>query len=253
MTDLGTTLTGLEGGTRPGTVAGRTVRRRRGLPGGRAVLGGFLVALAAVGVFAAYLSATAGPQTSYVVVTRDVGAGEQLGPADLALVPAELPDSLRARAFNDPGVLVGATTLAPLRADELVQASSVVATGAPDGAWLVSFSADASRALGGQIKPGERIDVLATFGGGDSAFTQLVAADVPVVAASTAPGAIGSESLVSFTVALADRDTEVAVVHAAAAGVVSVVRATGASQQPPPLEDSYRPQPPFGASAAPGH
>ena len=38
--------------------ASRPLRRRRGLPSGRAVVGGFLVALAAVGVFAAYTSAT---------------------------------------------------------------------------------------------------------------------------------------------------------------------------------------------------
>ena len=43
----------------PATGTSRPLRRRRGLPSGRAVVGGFLVALATVGVFAAYTAANA--------------------------------------------------------------------------------------------------------------------------------------------------------------------------------------------------
>src|SRR5687768_720166 len=62
---------GARGGA-AGALGGRAVRRRSALPTGRAVVGGFLVALAALGIFAAYSSATAGPTTSYVVARRDL-------------------------------------------------------------------------------------------------------------------------------------------------------------------------------------
>ena len=54
---------------------GRTIRPRRSLPGGRAVVGAFLVVVAAVGTFGAYLSATAAPSTSYLVAARSFQLG----------------------------------------------------------------------------------------------------------------------------------------------------------------------------------
>ncbi len=73
-----------------GSSKGPTVRPRRGLPSGRAVVGGFLVALAAIGVFAAYTSATAEPVTEYVVAARDLTPGEQLTSGDVELVAIDL-------------------------------------------------------------------------------------------------------------------------------------------------------------------
>src|SRR5215210_6359354 len=87
----------------------RAVRRRRGLPGSRAVVGGLLVAASAVGLFAAASSSDAGPGHSYVVARLD-------------LAPA-----LTSRVFDRADALVGATLLAPLGAGELVQTSAVVA------------------------------------------------------------------------------------------------------------------------------
>ncbi|TML58120.1 MAG: hypothetical protein E6G17_12765, partial [Actinobacteria bacterium] len=78
-----------------GNGAGRAVRRRRSLPSGRALVGGLLVAIAAVGVFGAWLSATAAPTSSYVVARHDIAPGHRVTRADLALVRLHLPPSLR--------------------------------------------------------------------------------------------------------------------------------------------------------------
>ena len=51
---------------------GRPLRRRRALPGGRAVVGGFLIALAAVGIFAAYTGATSDGRQRFVVARNDL-------------------------------------------------------------------------------------------------------------------------------------------------------------------------------------
>lgn len=69
------------------------------------------MAVAAVGVFAAYTQAKAAPATSYIVATRDISPGERLERQDVALVAIELPPEQRGRAFEDPDVLIGATTL----------------------------------------------------------------------------------------------------------------------------------------------
>src|SRR5690606_28245478 len=69
----------------------RSVRRRRSLPGGRAVAGAFLVTAAAAGVFAAYLDATAAPSTAWLVAAGDIAPGDVLDGADLDAVAMEVP------------------------------------------------------------------------------------------------------------------------------------------------------------------
>lgn len=247
MTDLGSTLSSPSSSSTNGDGRGddggfgRQIARRRSLPGGRAVVGGFLVAVAAVGVFAAYTSATAGPATAYLVATRDLPIGAVLAPGDVDLVPMELPDAQRSRSFDDPAVLDGATTVAPLRADELVQQSSVVETGADSGTRLVSFSVDAARALNGRIRPGEHIDILATYG----EYTQYVLGDVTVVDTSAGTDdAIGSSAAISFVVDVGNREAERALTHASAAATLSVARTTGAPDEgPADLEPYFPPRP----------
>src|SRR5438477_638848 len=74
--------------------------RPRGLPNGRAVVGGFLVAVAASGVFAAYRGANTGPAHRYAVTRHNVTSGTTLGPDDLDMIAVELPTDLRHRAFE---------------------------------------------------------------------------------------------------------------------------------------------------------
>ena len=219
--------------------AGRTLRRHRGLPSGRAVVGGLLVAVAGVGVFGAWLSATAGPTSSYVVASHDIAPGHRVTRADLALVRLRLPASLRARAFDDVGVLVGATTLGPLARDELVQAGDLVRSASP-GTRELSFPVDADRALGGHLRPGEQVDVIATYGSGADAYTLVVARAVRIVDVELGRGTLGDRSRVVLTIALERNDDDLALVHAAQAGEVSVVRATGSPAGAAP--SSYRPR-----------
>src|SRR5438132_1082243 len=63
----------------------RPLRRRRALPSGRAVAGGLLVALALIGIYAAYTGATAPPRRSYVVAAHDIAVGSRLEPKDLTV------------------------------------------------------------------------------------------------------------------------------------------------------------------------
>lgn len=211
----------------------RTVARRATLPNRRAILGGFLVALSALGIFSAYARATAGPTTSYVVARHDVPLGTQLSEDDLVTLPMDLPSAVADHAVFDRTVaVVGATTIGPIRRGELVQAGDLVRKQSGPGELEVSFEIGAARALAGGLRPGERVDVLATFGAGNDAYTVVVVQQARVLAtASTrSPLSTGSEVI---SLAVATSDDALALTHAVNAGEVTLVRSTGSTPSGP--------------------
>ena len=214
-------------GTEP---PGRTVRRRRGLPGSRAVVGGLLVAAAAVGMFAAASRSAGGPTHSYVVARHELPAGTRLQASDLELVPMELAPGVRARVFDSAQPLVGATLVSPLGAGELVQSSAVVARKGDTASRELSFTLERGR-VGTGIKQGERADLMATYGTGNDAFTVVVVRQALLVAIDRARTASGESGPATVTVAVDDPADALALAHALQLGKLTLVRATGA----PPL------------------
>ena len=210
----------------------RQVRRRRALPGGRAVVGGLLVALAAVGVFASWAASTSAPTTAYVVAARDLTVGERLTRDDLRMATIDLPTRQAAVAYADVEVLVGATVVGPLRADELVQAGDLSRSPGGAGTAHVSFAVPASDALGGHLRDGERVDLVAVFGTGGSATVETVAVDALVIEVTADDGLAGQGS-VTVTVAVPPADVE-KVALASTAGTLKVVRAPTERPEPAP-------------------
>jgi len=205
---------------------GRPVRRRRALPAGRAVVGGFLVAASAVGVFGAWRASTGGPTARYVVVTSDVAPGERLERGDLALVALDLPPAQRHVAFTDIGLLVGATALSALSDGQLVQSSEVAKpVGAPSRAQI-SLRIDPGAAVGGDLRPGDTVDVIATYTAGGTPDTSTIGRDALVVKVLTDDQRVGSAG--AIVVVLAVRPSEIEpIAAAAAAGHVTLARTTG--------------------------
>lgn len=206
----------------------RTVRRRRGLPGSRAVVGGLLVAASAVGLFAAASRSGDGPTQAYVVARQELAAGTRLEVSHLELVPMDLAPAVRARVFDNAEPLVGTTLIAPLAAGELVQGSAVVARRADSASRELSFTLERGRLSPG-VKQGERADLLATYGSGNDAFTTVVVRQAVLVAIER-PRA-GDSGPTTVTVAIDDAADALALAHALQLGKITVVRATGA----PPL------------------
>ena len=208
--------------------ADRTLRRRRSLPGGRAVAGGFLVAASAAGVFAV-ASGDDGPTASYAVVTEDVDAGQLLDPGMLALVPLDLGPDQRRVSFADLDVLRGATALTPMTAGQLVASSDVAK---PDGAprlAQISLPVDPASALNGDaglIGAGDLVDVIVTYTSGGDPTTSTVTRDAPVVRIFRPEEAVGGVGSVIVVLAVPPGDLE-AVAEAAAAGQVTLARTTG--------------------------
>ncbi|MGI8984433.1 MAG: SAF domain-containing protein [Acidimicrobiales bacterium] len=226
------------GGSGNGEPAGRAVRRRRGLPGSRAVVGGLLVAAAAIGLFAAASRSAGGPVHSYVVARHELAAGTRIQASDLELAPMELAPAVRGRVFDDAGALVGATLVSPLGAGELVQLSAVVSRAADTASRELSFTLERGR-VGTSIKQGERADLLATYGTGNDAFTTVVVRQALLVAIERARTGAADTGPATITVAVEDPADAVALAHAVQLAKITLVRATG-SPPLPPVPPTYR-------------
>lgn len=227
-----------------------TIRRRRSLPGSRALLGGFLVTVAAVGLFVAYTRTSATNRIAFVVATRNLGPGHRIVSSDLTTLAMSLPAQMaRDLAFRQPASLVGSVVVAPLSRGELVQVSDVVkAGGAGAPVRLMSFSLPVSRAVDGNLSIGDLVDVLVTFGTGAQAETSVVAAAIPVVGINEISGGFGSTADRSLVITLGvNRPGDViSLVQASNAGQVVLVRSTGASAQ------DYQSTPSLPGTAPPG-
>lgn len=222
--------------TRPASSADRVVTRRRGLPGGRAVVGAFLVAAAAVGTFGAYLSATAEPTTRYVVAARDLAIGEELTGDAVRFVAVDLPAEQADRAVSVAeleAVEDTLTALGPLQAGDLVMESQVLAEAGGDDATTISFALPADRALAGRIRKGETIDVIATFPGtGGRPYTEVVVRNAEVFAVSDSAGGLAGDGS-TFLVQVRDLGEAQRLAHALHVAEVVVVRSGDAQADTP--------------------
>lgn len=207
-----------------GTPAGRRVRRPRALPGTRAVVGGLLVAVAAVGVFVASHRAGADHDRAYVVARHDVQAGQRLNSADFVTRPATLPDVVARRSFTGVAQLRGAVALSHIDAGELVQRGQVADGSRQPGHNQVSFAVDASRAAGGDLQPGDRIALLVTPDG--NTRPQIVATGLEVVRIDRSSSAVERAGQLTILVS-ADGDQTLGVARALNPDQVTVVRTTG--------------------------
>lgn len=211
----------------PGTNGARPLRRRRALPGGRAVVGGFLVALAAVGIFAGYTTATADTREPWLVARQDLPLGHRITRADLATLPIDLPGLLRSRSYRDAGQLVGSVVIGPVAKGELIQSSDVLAgTGAAGPERQISFPVESARAVDGRLRKGEFVDVLATYGTGAEGYTVVVVRSARVADRHESRSSLADSGDEVVTLAVPTTGDTLAVAHAVDAGTVTLVRAS---------------------------
>jgi Flp pilus assembly protein CpaB len=206
--------------------AAREVRRRRALPGSRAVVGGFLVAAAAVGTFGAYSAAGDAPGQPYVALTRDVPAGQALSPGDLEIVRADLSARQRQVVVTDLLVAEGAVAVSPLQAGQLLATGDVVKLAGVEGRAQLSIPVEPARANNGELTPGERVDVISTSSDAGSSTTETIARDATVVRVFRGEQSLGSSSNVVVTLSLTAGELE-PVAAAAAGDVIALARVSG--------------------------
>ena len=207
----------------PGTVAQRTIERRPGLPGSRAIVGGLLIALAGVLTFAAWQQASAGADQTYAVAARTIRPGDALSAADIRLEPMSLPAGMSAAAFTDAAELDGRVALGPIGEGELLQSAQVSDRGQGSGAAELSFSIARDRAVDGRLGSGDLVDVFVT----DEERTRVVAAAMPIIAVGeTGAGGFGPTTELTITLAITDPALPEALIHAVREGEVTLVRST---------------------------
>ena len=217
-----------DGGYTP-TSAERTIRPRRGLPNGRAVVGALLVTVAAVGAFAAAGRGDQGPGTSYLVIARPVEAGTPVSLEDLALQPMELSPAAAANALESPAGVEGATAVHHLAPGDLLSVNDIVPGPTIDGEPLGAIHELSLPVPRDRIAPrtsaGDRVTVLATLRLDDKPVTVVAVEDALVLEWATEGGSSGSGVL---TLALDDAGTVAGLAHLALQGDVTVARTTRA-------------------------
>jgi len=199
------------------------IDRRRSLPGGRAVVGGLLMAVAAIGVFLAYTDATERPTAPVVVAGQGIRVGQAIEPGDVRTVEAVLPAGLAGHTFASAEDVVGRIALGPISDGELVQAGMVTDESAPGAFHEVAISLPRGQVAVGRLKQGERVDVFVTYD--DVTRSVVTGAEVVQIGAS-GDRSFTSDREIELVVAVPSGDGVAAIVHALRTGDVTVVRST---------------------------
>lgn len=198
------------------------------------------MALAMIGVFLLADGNDTEPELERVVAARDIEPGTVIEPDDLETAMVRLPPGVDRSTFDQRDALVGSTVLGPIGEGELIQRTSVLVDTSDPGTEQrpeLSLTLDADRALGGGLRSGERVDVVATYGSGGNASTRLATSGAVVVDVTGAEDrTLGPTGTVTVTLSVGAGDV-LAVAHAAEAGGMRLIRTTGADG---PLAETYR-------------
>lgn len=236
-----TAVTATKSNTQNGAPVRRAITHRPGLPGGRAVLGGLLMAIAAVGVFVAYRGSEGGAGDTVVIAAHDLRPGQQIEADDLRLVAVDLPADTLAAAFSEVDAIIGRVLLGPVAEGELVQRGAVTSD---DGSAANEIALTLPRAqiAVGRLKQGERVDVYVTY---DDRTTSVVRGVEVVQIGADGERSVTSSRDVEVVVAVDSSEAVAALVHALRTGAVTVVRSTFASER---ADESLVFQPSAGSS-----
>jgi hypothetical protein len=197
-----------------------------------------------------------GPGGRALRLRHDVRAGAVLSVGDLEVVAVDVPDGVGAGLADDPGDVSGRVALHDLAADALVRRDDTVVAPDRPGTEEVSFAVPTARALGRAFRPGERIDVLATFEDGGPVCTDRIVRRAEVADFRTSDGQLGGDDDVVFVVSVDDPATARLLTFAADTATLSVVSTTTATatapvRQCPQAMAALSPASPTSAGVAP--
>lgn len=219
---LGANFAPSSAGRRPDGTRTVGAGRRRALPPGRAVVGGFLVAVAAVVVFAAVLAGTAKPGQRWVVSARPLSAGSVVRSGDLTTSTMRLSADAAGQAFPKGAALDGRTLAVDVPAGALIERSMLVAAGHEPPLRPVGLSVDPASLSG--LSAGQRIDILATTGTGTAAAVAVVVRGATLMDMDTSASTLGSTGGAGqVTVGVTSLAEAEAVIQAAHDGTITLL------------------------------
>lgn len=195
-------------------------------------MGGFLVALAAVGLFGTYAQAQRASDTRFAVAARDLPVGTRLSRNDVVMVAMDLPDTASTRAFPRVGLVEGQLLIGPVAKGELVQAGSVLPQDRTPPFREITVQVDAGQAR--SVAAGDTVDVLVTSGTAEAPRTDVVVGGARIIrVGGTGQSFSSSDAKPPVTFAVSTFEDVTRLVQASHAGSLTLVRANGFAPQSP--------------------
>ncbi|MEZ5407249.1 MAG: Flp pilus assembly protein CpaB [Acidimicrobiales bacterium] len=175
-------------------------------------------------------------KTTEVLVARtDIQPGSAITPDQVRQVAMPAGSDLAA-SMAGLGDLAGGGAIAAqrIKAGDPVTLTAIAPRTDNDGLRAMSIPIERAQAVGGELAPGDRIDVISVTG----SSATYVASNLEVLKTQNqqGTGALGSSALTDYYVTVAvDGQTALAIALAQQTGEVSILRSTGAP--PVPAED----------------
>ncbi len=146
----------------------------------RVVVGVFLMLLAVFG--GATVIRHANTRTDVLVVARPVSPGQVLTDGDLRVAEVGLDPSMQGVVpASDQAAVTGRVAGQPLRPGELLSRYDLASSSIPRGFVAMSIPAKPEQAVGGELRSGDHVAVIATYGAGQpQARTATILPDVVV-------------------------------------------------------------------------
>ncbi|HEY7705267.1 MAG TPA: RcpC/CpaB family pilus assembly protein [Acidimicrobiia bacterium] len=163
------------------------------------------------------------------VASRPLTAGTAVSAADFSAVAlnadATILDGLI--RWDQRTSTTGMVTARSISAGDLVSHSDLLTAAAPNGLKAMSIPIEPAHAAGGQIIPGDRVDVIGVQDG--IASFLVTDAEVLQISAGSSGGLGGVGS--SYLVVAVDNASSLRLAEAIAAGTVEVIRSTGSNSE----------------------
>ncbi len=139
-----------------------------------------------------------------LVAARDLPSDYELTAADFLRAEVALPPELMSRYAPASRNLDGVFLARPVAEGEMIALSSVASGRYADEGRAMTIPITAEHAVGGDLRSGDRVDIFATFDGGDvRARTVPVAEGLEIVSPVEAGGLVtGEASVIGVTVAV---------------------------------------------------
>lgn len=172
---------------------------------------------------------SSGDATPVAVAARDILPGDVVTRDDVTFVDLDATDAVLDTLVTDRDLssFEGSIAVHRIGEGDLVAVEGLAAEAAPGGLRSMSIPVDESRAVAGELEPGDRVDVL-TVVDGEAVYAVQEAEVLAVDRPSTGALGGGIEEF-SVTVAL-DDEQALAVVSGIDGGSIVLARSTGASE-----------------------
>lgn len=195
---------------------------RPGLINRRTVLGVLLVGLSVAGGFGILEGAE---QTVPVwVAARDLASGSLVTAGSLRVEHVSLPDRLGSKYVTTAEELEGSVVTRPLGEGELISHEWVARSAISEGR-SITVPIDPEHAVGGQLQPGDMVDLFATFDPSDvRARTVSLVREAEVIDTVSAGGLVmGDRSIIGLTVSVSPDEAQ-RIAFASRTAQIDVVR-----------------------------